>query len=94
MNSYQTNSVDIESFNKNAKAKVEKIISESSDMITALESVGAMYGIPSTHFTVQPELKSLRVVNDNVVTPPDVRPNTKAIVCAIGGVLDHISTCK
>jgi hypothetical protein len=91
MNSYQTNSVDIESFNKNAKAKVEKIISESPDMITALESVGAMYGIPSTHFTVQPELKSLRVVNDNVITPPDVRPNTKAIVCAIGGVLDNIS---
>lgn len=91
MNSYQTNPVDIESFNENAKAKVEKIVSESPDMITALESVGAMYGIPSTHFTVQPELKSLRVTKDYVATPPDVRPNTKAIVCAIGGVLDNIS---
>lgn len=88
---YQIESVNIDSFNKTAKEKVEKIISESSDMITALECVGAMYGIPSTHFTVEPEINVLKVSKDQVLSPMDVKPNTKAIVCAIGGVLDHIS---
>lgn len=74
------------------KSDIEKIISESTDMITALESVGAMYCIPSTHMLVgDTGAKSLRVVEDHIITPPDVKPNTKAIVCAIGGVLDHIS---
>ena len=91
MKQYQIKSIDIDSFNKTAKDKVEKIISGSPDMITALECVGAMYGIPSTHFTVEPEIKVLKVSNDQVLSPMDVRPNTKAIVCAIGGVLDHIS---
>lgn len=74
------------------KDKVEKIVSESADMITALESIGPMYGIPSTHMLVEDTgSKSLRVIGDHIITPPDVKPNTKAIVCAIGGVLDHIS---
>jgi hypothetical protein len=83
--------VDLQDFNNYAKQRVEEIISGSPDMITALECVGAMYGIPPTHLTVEPELKSLRVVDDHIMAPPDVRPNTKAIVCSIGGVLDHIS---
>jgi len=88
---YQKEIVNIPEFNQHAKQKVEEIISGSPDMITALECVGAMYGIPPTHFTVEPEIKTLRIVDDHVMTPPDVRPNTKAIVCSIGGVLDHIS---
>lgn len=91
MEKYQTEAVDVKQFNESAKARVEKIVKESPDMITALEHVGAMYGIAPTHFTVQPELKVLKVVDDHVLTPPDVRANTKAIVCSIGGVLDHIS---
>ena len=91
MITYQKNEVDLQDFNQHAKQRVDEIISGSPDMITALECVGAMYGIPPTHFTVEPELKSLRVVDDHVLTPPDVRPNTKAIICSIGGVLDHIS---
>jgi hypothetical protein len=76
----------------NYKEEVERIVSESSDMITALESIGPMYGIPSTNMLVEDTgTKSLRVVGDHIITPPDVKPNTKAIVCAIGGVLDHIS---
>ena len=88
---YQIESVDINSFNQTAKEKVRKIISGSPDMITALECVGAMYGIPSTHFTVDPEISVLKVSGDHVLSPIDAKPNTKAIVCAIGGVLDHIS---
>ena len=88
---YQKENVNINDFNQHAKENVEKIISGSPDMITALECVGAMYGIPPTHMHVEPELKTLRVIDDHVMTPPDVRPNTKAIVCSIGGVLDHIS---
>lgn len=91
MRQYQIESVDINSFNQTAKERVEKIISGSPDMITALECVGAMYGIPSTHLTVEPEINVMKVSNDHVLCPMDVKPNTKAIVCAIGGVLDHIS---
>ena len=91
MEQYQIEAVDIGTFNQNAKANVEKIISESPDMITALECVGAMYGIPPSHIMAQPGITSIKVTNDFIQAPPDVRPNTKAIVCSIGGVLDHIS---
>jgi hypothetical protein len=60
-------------------------------MITALEAVGAMYGIPPSHIMGQPGLKAIRVENDMIVAPTDVKPNTKAIVCSIGAVLDQIS---
>lgn len=73
------------------KEEIEKVISESPDMITALEAVGAMYGIPPSHIMGQPGLKSIRVENDVILAPTDVKPNTKAIVCSIGAVLDQIS---
>ena len=73
------------------KEEIEKVISESPDMITALEAVGAMYGIPPSHIMGQPGLKSIRVENDMILAPTDVKPNTKAIVCSIGAVLDQIS---
>lgn len=73
------------------KEEIEKVISESPDMITALEAVGAMYGIPPSHIMAQPGLKSIRVENDMILAPADVKPNTKAIVCSIGAVLDQIS---
>ena len=91
MEQYQVDTIDIDSFNETAKSKIKKIVSESPDMITALECVGAMYGIAPTHIMAQPGLTSLKVVDDKIMSPPDVRPNTKAIVCSIGGVLDHIS---
>lgn len=73
------------------KEEIEKVISESPDMITALEAVGAMYGIPPSHIMGQPGLKSIRVENDMILAPTNVKPNTKAIVCSIGAVLDQIS---
>lgn len=76
---------------KYTKEEIEKVINESPDMITALEAVGAMYGIPPSHIMGQPGLKAIRVENDMIMAPTDVKPNTKAIVCSIGAVLDHIS---
>jgi hypothetical protein len=76
---------------KHTREEIEKVINESPDMISALEAVGAMYGIPSTHIIAQPGLKTIRVECDNIIAPTDVKPNTKAIVCAIGAVLDQIS---
>lgn len=76
---------------KYTKEEIEKVINESPDMISALEAVGAMYGIPSTNMMAQPGLKTIRVEGDTITAPADAKPNTKAIVCAIGAVLDQIS---
>lgn len=73
--------------------KVTKAISESSDLISALECVGAMYGIPATNIICDDSAQSIRVVNDNIIAPalPNPTKQTTAIVQAIGGVLDYIS---
>lgn len=75
------------------KTQVSKVISESKDLITALEAVGAMYGIPSENIMVDNSLRSIKVMNDTIVAPntKNVTENTKAIVCSIGSVLDYIS---
>ena len=77
--------------NEHSKECVERVIRESPDMISALEAVGAMYGIQPTHIIGQPGLKTIRVQDDCIIAPTDAKPNTKAIVCAIGAVLDRIS---
>lgn len=75
------------------KASVDQAIKESTDLVTALEAVGAMYGIPSENIIEDASLKSIKVVNDNIIAPPLKNPsgNTKAIMCSIGSVLDYIS---
>lgn len=74
---------------------VKHIINESDDMITAVESVAAMYGIPSSHITADPTATSLSVIKDNIVVPTETKSkpseNGKAIVQSIGAVLDYIS---
>jgi len=77
----------------NAVQKVTKAVSECGDLISALECVGAMYGIPPSNIIADDTATSIRVVNDNIIAPPMKKSigNTKAIVCAIGGVLDYIS---
>lgn len=77
--------------NKYSQEEIEKVINESPNMIAALEAVGAMYCIPSTHFISKPGLKKIMVEGDVVVAPADAKPNTKAVICAIGAVLDQIS---
>ena len=75
------------------KEKVEQVIKESDSLITALESVAAMYSIPSSHIIVDDSLKGIQVTGDMISAPdrPNPSANTKAIVCAIGAVLDNIS---
>lgn len=75
------------------KESVEKVIKESSSLVEALESVAAMYQIPAENIVVDDRAKSIRVTGDSIVTPdrPNPSANTKAIVCAIGAVLDNIS---
>lgn len=76
-----------------AAAKVNKAISESTDLIKALECVGAMYGIPATHIISDDAAKSIKVIDDNIIAPPLPNPikYNKPIIQAIGGVLDYIS---
>lgn len=75
------------------KAKVEEAIKESADLVTALEAVGAMYGIPASNIISDDAATSIRVVDDTIVAPPISNPvgQTKAIVQAVGSVLDYIS---
>ena len=71
--------------------KINSIIKESPDIVTALESIAPMYGIPADHILESPDITSIKVVGDTIIAPTDVKPNTKSIVCAIGSVLDYIS---
>lgn len=75
------------------KNKIENAVAESTDLISALECVGAMYGIPSTNIIADDTATSIRVVNDNIIAPPLEKPNgqIKPIMSAIGSVLDYIS---
>lgn len=72
---------------------VMKTIKKSSNLVEALESVAAMYCVPSTHIMCDNSLKSIKVVGDCVSAPAvkNVTGNAKAIICAIGAVLDNIS---
>lgn len=75
------------------KEQITKAIQESEDLVTALESVGAMYNIPSSNILCDDSIKSIKVVEDCIVAPPcnNTTANTKSIVCAIGACLDNIS---
>ena len=70
-------------------------INESKDMITAVESVAAMYGIPSSNIVGDPSASNINVVRDNILVPTstNAKPsdNGKAIIQAIGAVMDYIS---
>lgn len=79
--------------NKVIQDRINKAVAESTDLISALESVGAMYGIPSTNILADPTASKIKVVNDFIVAPPvsKTTENTQSIVCAIGSVLDYIS---
>lgn len=75
------------------KSKIEKVISESPDLVTALEAVGAMYGIPASSIISEDNATCVRVENDTIIAPPIENPSgqTKVIMQAIGSVLDYIS---
>ena len=73
--------------------KITKAINESPDLISALECVGAMYGIPATNIISDDAATGISVRNDNIIAPPIPNPvkQTKPIIQAIGTVLDYIS---
>lgn len=75
------------------KEAVEAAINKSKTLVEALESVAAMYQIPAENIIVDDRVNSIRVTGDSIITPDRNNPsaNTKAIVCAIGAVLDNIS---
>ena len=75
------------------KEAVESAINKSKTLVEALESVAAMYQIPAENIVVDDRVNSIRVTGDSIITPdkPNPSANTKAIVCAIGAVLDNIS---
>ena len=80
--------------NKPEKSDVVAAIKESEDLITAVESVAAMYGIPSSNIIQDDSINSLRVVEDHIMVPTtSSKPtdNGKAIIQSIGAVLDYIS---
>lgn len=73
---------------------IENVIAESKDLVTALESVAVMYGVPSTNILEDMDLKSIKVVGDHILCPSDIKEttgNTKAIIQSIGAVMDYIS---
>ena len=79
--------------NNETRKRIEDTINNSEDLITALEAVGAMYGIPSSHILQDDSQQTIKVVNDTIIAPnrKSANANTQSIVCAIGSVLDYIS---
>ena len=73
--------------------QITQTISESEDLVVALESVAAMYGIPSSHILANPNAKNIKVEGDMIIAPPkeNTTGNTKAIMQSIGAVLDYVS---
>ena len=76
-----------------AQRMIKEAVANASNLAEAMECVGAMYGIPPSHIMVDDNLKSVKVVNDNIVCPSNVSAtnNTDAIVKSISTLLDQIS---
>lgn len=77
----------------NAREKISKAINESTDLISALECVGAMYGIPASNIISDNSINGIRVQDDTIIAPriPNPASQSKPIMQAIGTVLDYIS---
>jgi hypothetical protein len=70
-------------------------INDSDNLVTALESVAAMYCIPSSYIVEDPITDRIAVTKGHIVVPSNstAKPseNGKAIIQSIGAVLDYIS---
>lgn len=77
-----------------AQKMIAKAVAESSNLAEAMESVGAMYGIPSSNILVDDNLKSVKVINDTILCPSNVSAtnNSNTIVRSISTLLDQISS--
>jgi hypothetical protein len=70
-------------------------INDSDNLVTAFESVAAMYCIPSSYIVEDPVTDRIAVTKGHIVIPSNsnAKPseNGKAIIQSIGAVLDYIS---
>jgi hypothetical protein len=76
-----------------AQDRIASAIDNAPDLVTAMECVGAMYGIPSSNILASPSEKGVKVVGDTIVCPASApaRGNTNTVVRAISSALDEIS---
>lgn len=78
-----------------SKNEVISKINESDNLVTAVESVAAMYNIPSSCIVEDPTADRMSVTNGHIVVPSNStsKPsdNGKVIVQSIGALLDYIS---
>ena len=77
-----------------AQKMINDAINRSSNLAEVMECVGAMYGIPSSNILVDDTMKSVKVVNDNIICPSNVGAgsNINTVMRSIGAVLDQISS--
>ena len=69
-----------------------RIIEGSEDLVSAIESVAAMYGIPSTNIIADDTLDGIKVTGDTIIAPAiDPKGKGAAIMRSISAVLDFIS---
>lgn len=77
------------------KNEVIDTIEECDDLAIAVESVAAMYGIPSSYIVEDPVTDRMAVTRGHIVVPSNSpsKPsdNGKAIIQSIGAVLDYIA---
>lgn len=94
----KTENADIESDKElkvPRKNDVIREINDSDNLVTAVESVAAMYCIPSSFIVEDPITDRIAVTKGHIVVPSNstAKPseNGKAIIQSIGAVLDYIS---
>ena len=84
-----------EKFDMPTKMDVVDTINNSEDLSTAVESVAAMYMIPSSHIMEDPDADRITVRKGHIIVPSNTHSkpsdNGKAIVQSIGALLDYIS---
>lgn len=71
---------------------IMKAINESEDIVTALESVAAMYAIPTSNIACDDSLSSIQVCGDCIKAPSlPTEGHAGSIIRSISAVLDYIS---
>ena len=74
-----------------AQKMVQDEIASAPDLAVAMESIGAMYGIPSSHILVDNNLKNVKIMNEHIICPSNVSAvnNTNKHYC-----FDFSHSCK
>ena len=92
--SLKTEEADVK-FEVPDKSAVASAIEGSDSMMSAMESVAAMYRIPSTNIVADPTSDRLSIVKGHIVVPTAIQESPSAhgkeIIQSIGAVLDYIA---